>query len=385
MASVKATLQPDTLRWARERAGFSVASLAQKLNVKEDKVIAWETSGELTLSLAERLANATHTPLGYLFLPKPPVEKLPVADFRTVATGNISNPSPDLLDIVNDAMARQDWYRDYLLSNGGEPLPFVGSLSLPGNILGAAERIRDVVFWDSELRSHASSWENALTKQIDAVEEAGILVMRSSIVGNNTHRPLSVGEFRGFALSDEYAPLVFINSQDSKAAQMFTLAHELVHIWLGLSGVSNLSNTYSPEIDAERFCNAVAAELLVPSTELRIQWEVVQSYSDRLTRLVRYFKVSSLVVLRRLHDANHLSDEEFNRFYTDELAQGRSSSNGGGDFYRTLRVRLGKRFVSALVGSTLEGTTSYREAFHLLGVNNSEKVRKIAVMMGAIT
>ena len=236
--TMKITLQPNCLRWARERAGLDTPDLAPKIGVKEEKIIAWEQSGELTFSQAEKLANATHTPIGYLFLPKPPVERLPVNDFRTVGTSSITQPSPALLDVVNEALRRQDWYRDYLRSNGGEPLAFVGSISPLSNIVRIADTIRAEVFWNADLRAKAKSWEDALTKQTDAVENAGILVMRSGIVGNNTSRPLSVSEFRGFALSDRYAPLVFINGRDFKAAQMFTLAHELVHIWLGIPGIS---------------------------------------------------------------------------------------------------------------------------------------------------
>lgn len=385
MASLKTTLKPSCLRWARERAGLSTSSLARKIGVKEDKVVQWEQHGELSLSHIEKLANATHIPIGFLFLPEPPVEKLPVTDFRTVQTQKIPLPSPDLLDIVNDALRRQDWYRDYLLSSGGEPLTFVKSLVVSTDILGSAKRIRDVIKWNAELRTTASSWEAVLSKRIDNVEDTGVLVMRSGIVGNNTSRRLSVSEFRGFTLSDNYAPLIFINGKDSKAAQIFTLAHELVHVWLGVSGVSNLNQTYSAEIDTERFCNAVAAEILVPLAELQTRWDNAQSASNQVTRLVRHFKVSSLVILRRLLDAGYINRDEFNRLYTDELVQfsQRSSNAGGGDFYLTLRTRLGKRFTSALVESTLGGATLYRDAFHLLGVNNSDKIRKLAKRIGA--
>lgn len=382
-SKMKTKLQPDCLQWARQRAGLSTSDLAHKLGVKEDRVLDWEQSGELTLSQAERLASATYTPLGYLFLPKPPVEKLPVSDFRTVGTSGISQPSPALLDVVNEALRRQDWYRDYLRSNGGEALEFVGSLDLKSDTVRAADSIRTVVAWDARLRADSGTWERALSKQVDAVEDAGILVMRSGIVGNNTSRPLSVSEFRGFALSDAYAPLIFINGRDSRAAQMFTLAHELVHVWLGVSGISNLNQTYSQDIDTERFCNAVAAELLVPLKELQTRWSVSEPPSNQIPLLVRYFKVSSLVVLRRLRDANFVTLEEFARLYTDELAQfKRSASAGGGNFYQTLRARLGKRFASALVESTLEGGTAYRDAFSLLGVANSEKMMKLAAFVG---
>lgn len=381
---MKITLQPNCLRWARERAGLNLSDLAKKLSISEEKAAEWEQNGELTFSQAQKLAEATHTPVGYLFLPEPPQEQLPVRDFRTVGTSSISRPSAALLDTVNEALRRQDWYRDYLRSTGGEPFAYVGSLTPATDIFQAADSIREVIAWNPSLRANASNWETALSKQADAIEDAGILVMRSGIVGNNTSRPLSVSEFRGFALSDTYAPLVFVNAKDAKAAQMFTLAHELVHIWLGVSGISNLDKTYSQEIDTERFCNQVAAELLVPLAELAAQLNTNQPYSAQLPMLVRYFKVSSLVILRRLRDADYLTENEFNRLYTDEIGQFNQKpiGKGGGDFYRTLSVRIGRRFASAIIESTLEGVTPYRDAFNLLGVGNSEKMQKFAAVLG---
>jgi len=148
-------------------------------------------------------------------------------------------------------------------------------------------------------------------------------------------------EFRGFALSDKYAPLIFINSKDAKAAQLFTLAHELVHIWLGLSGVSNLVLTRSPDIEIERFCNKVAAELLVPIEELKAAWADNAGAADKITLTARQFRVSSLVILRRLYDAGYLTYEAFQQLYTAEMMQFNqvaTNKEGGGDFYRTLNT-----------------------------------------------
>lgn len=380
---VKATLQPACLIWARKRAGLSVPDLAEKLKVREEKVAAWEQTGELTLSHVEKLAKATHTPLGYLFMSEPPVDELPIKDFRTINAQNILQPSVNLLDIVNDALSRQDWYRDYMLANRWSALPFVGSIEVSNDIMGSAKQIRNVIGWTTELSTQSSSWEDALSRHIYTVDVAGILVMRSGIVANDTHRALSVDEFRGFALSDDYAPLIFINSKDAKAAQLFTLAHELVHIWLGLSGVSNLDRTYPSEIGVERFCNAVAAELLVPTEELKAQWAVVKATTNPIAQAAKHFRVSSLVILRRLRDVGYVSYKEFEHHYAEELKNfsPRASTPGGGDFYRTLNSRLGKRFVSALIESTLEGETPYREAFRLLGVKDAEKVHKLASML----
>ena len=375
MAIMKVKLQPGVLRWARERAGLSVGALAEKLKIKPERVREWEHTGELSFAQAEKLAKNSYTPFGYLYLETPPEEKLPIPDFRTVGGRDIARPSPELLDILSDALRRQDWFREYLIANGEEQLSFVGTVKLEDSTEVTAAKIRAELKLDTELRANARTWEEALRVQVNCIEESGVLVMRSGIVGNNTHRALSVDEFRGFALSDPYAPLIFINSRDAKGAQMFTLSHELVHIWLGVSGVSNLTATYAPGQQTERFCNRVAAELLVPSAELRVEWQTARTRPKPVTLLSHHFKVSSLVLLRRLHDLRYLSQAEFERQYAEEekrFAERVAESVGGGDFYLTQKARTGVRFARALIESVLEGRTTYREAFQLLGIRKDE-------------
>lgn len=383
---MKLNLSTHCLRWARDRARWSISDLATRMKVSEKKIERWEIDGDITLAQAEKLAHVTHTPFGYLFLPEPPVEQLPVTDFRTVKTEGISRVSTELMDTLNDALLRQDWYREYAETNGAKPLTFVGSLSVSDDIARSALTIQKYINWDSTERSKAGAWEKALVLQIEAMERSGILVMRNGVVGNNTHRPLDVSEFRGFALADSYAPLIFINNKDAKAAQMFTLAHELVHLFLNLSGVSNLNLTYAPDIRTEKFCNEVAAELLVPLSDLKSQWAMVQLSSDYVLRLVKHFKVSSLVILRRLRDAKLLNTTEFNQRYTDALAQFNvvREGSGGGEFYRTLLTRLGARFTSAVVESALEGHTLYHDAYRLLGVSDVKTIRQLAEQVKAV-
>jgi Zn-dependent peptidase ImmA (M78 family) len=194
------------------------------------------------------------------------------------------------------------------------------------------------------------------------------MVMCSGVVLNNNYRPLDPDEFRGFALSDSLAPLVFINGADTKAAQMFTLAHELAHIWLGQSAVSDAQASILPEHDIERWCNNVAAELLVPLTALRQEYADGVNLRVELDRLARHFKVSTLVILRRIHDAGSLTREEFWREYEKELKRLLAIAKGsGGNFYLTQAARVSKRFARALVISTLEGQTLHRDAFRMLG------------------
>lgn len=376
---MRITLQPAILEWARERAGFSEAALAKKLTAKPEQVERWEEDGNLTYKRAEKLAKVTHTPFGYLFLSEPPEEKLPVADFRTVGSEEGGRPSPEFLDVLYDAMRKQDWYREHLLEAGEDPLEFVGSATLKTAKTELARAMRRKFGFNLQLRAAASNWEQALSLMFDHCEDQGVMVIRSGIAAGNTHRPLSVEEFRGFALTDAYAPLVFINSKDSPAGQMFTLVHELVHLWLGLSGVSNLEQTYAPGKKVEIFCNAVAAEVLVPLDDLQA---ALKDGVDTVVALKRRFKLSSLVILRRLHDLKAIDREQFQKLYREEeqeFARKRGAQQDGGNYYATQRVRSGgSRFARALIASALEGRTTYREAQGLLGIKKFETFKKFA-------
>lgn len=373
------SLQPTVLLWARERSGLSVEALARKLQVKPEKVVKWEETGELSFNQAEKLAKVTHIPFGYLYLLEPPQESLPIHDFRTLGNEGINRPSPNLLAILDQAQQIQSWFREELITRGQEPLPFVGNLSQNLSALEAADRIRAHVGFN--IRQSGHNWEEALRSQIEQIENTGVLILRNGIVGNNSHRSLSVEEFRGFALSDAYAPLIFINGRDAKAAQMFTLVHELVHIWVGVSGVSNLDKTYVEQDGVEQFCNQVAAELLVPSTELLKQWTKVKFQDDWLQSLTKQFKVSSLVILRRLNDKRLIPPSTFQELYQTEQKRFQVSTNqqpGGGDFYRTQVSRFSNQFLRALVESTLEGRTPYRDALRLLGLSKIKTFHELA-------
>ena len=373
-------VRPELLRWARERAGVSVDALARRF----PKLEAWER-GDLcpTLKQLEGFAKATFTPVGFLFLEEPPVERVPIPDFRTVANVHVGHPSPHLLDTVYLCQQRQDWYRDFARSTGEPPLEFVGSARLGDDIVDAAARIRHALGFDIDERLRLPTWTDALRRFIEQADRIGVLVMVSGVVASNNRRRLDPDEFRGFALADPLAPLVFINGADTKAAQMFTLAHELTHVWLGTSGVSDAQALAVPEQETERWCNRVAAELLVPLELLRAELDEDAELRSELDRLARRFKVSTLVVLRRIHDAGGLTRDELWSAYDEELAWLRRLKTGsGGDFYLTLGVRVSKRFARALVVSTLEGRTAFTESFRLLGVKKMATFQQVGHSLG---
>ena len=231
---------------------------------------------------------------------------------------HLSRPSPNLLDTVYLCQQRQDWYRDYARSMHQPDLDFVGSARLGDDIADTAATMRHSLGLDLEERRRLPTWTAALRRFIEQADALGVLVMVSGVVGSNNYRRLDPQEFRGFALADPQAPLVFVNGADTKAAQMFTLAHELAHLWLGQSAVSDAEARAAPDQEVERWCNRVAAELLVPLAALRTEFDRRADLEDELQRMARLFKVSSLVILRSVGDAGWLTRAELWAAYDEE-------------------------------------------------------------------
>lgn len=381
---------PELLRWACERAGKPVSALAEKFAAFPD----WLTGKkDPTFKQLEDFAKATRTPFGFFFLSEPPVEKIPIPDFRTVGSKHLQHPSPDLLDTIYLCQQRQDWYRQNALVLGEPPVDFIGSASVQSDVVATAARIRRAVGFDLDARAEASTFLNALRMMIDAADRAGILVMVSGIVGNNTHRPLDPGEFRGFALCDappHLAPLIFINGADTKSGQMFTLAHELAHLWLGESGVSDVTPASSlpQRATVERWCNAVAAEMLVPLSGFRQAYSRRADLRPEMQRLSRQYKVSTLVVLRRMLDAGGLTRDAFQAAFDAELKRLRAElakkkeASSGGDYYATTTVRVSERFAKAVLASTWEGRSTFTEAFRMLGCRNVKTLESLGDRLG---
>lgn len=379
MLSQRVNIKPEMIKWARKRARFTQEELAQKSTFK--KLPEWE-EGKLkpTLKQLEQFSRKVHLPIGYLFGSKPPEEKLPITDFRTLPDNKYERPSLELLDTIHACLLRRDWYKEFALREQLKPFDFIGSTktSIPPEEI--ANQIARTINYSVPLRTECKSKEESFRFFRSKVEKVGIMVMVSGIVRNNTNRKLSPKEFRGFALADHYAPLIFINGMDSTAAKIFTLAHELAHLWLGNNGVSNveLRNDQAYN-EVEIWCNKVAAELLVPKKELEDKIRIGEPYQKSISRLSLDFKVSTLVILRRLLDTGFLERIDFESFWDSEInkIQNRETS-GGGDFYANTLSRVGRTFASALISSTLENNTLYRDAFGLLDISCTQQFNKLA-------
>lgn len=363
---IRVPINPEMLRWARERADVSVEDLVHRF----PKYMEWELGDiQPTFNQLKRFSNTTHAPFGYFFYSKPPEYSFPISDFRTVGNVPLKRPSLDLLHTVFLCQRRQDWYREFAILVGEDSIPFVASKTIDSDIYEASKLISETLNISLKEREKLHSWSDSLRYLITQAEEIGVLVMVSGVVGNNTHRKLSSDEFRGFSLADDYAPLVFINGSDTKAAQIFTLIHELAHIWLGESVLSNVGPGTQTTNEVESWCNSVAAEVLVPLSSMAEQYRKNEPLPDALSRLARYYKVSTLVVLRRLYDLEKIGHKTFWQAYRSELKRARINQGSiGGNFTNSLAIRAGRRFGQALVESTLEGQTTYSEALRLLNV-----------------
>ena len=365
------TLQPAVLRWARERAGIEPERLASKMQVSSERVVDWERTGTISVAQVDKLAHHTHTPLGFLYLPEPPEDRLPIPDFRTRGARVPRRPSPNLLEMVYLMQRRQLWMRDELIAAGFGPLAFVGAYQSGGDPREVAAAMRDILQLAREWASEHPTWTDALGYLRDQAEDAGVIVVLNGIVDNDTHRKLDRDEFQGFALVDQFAPLIFVNGADFKAAQMFTLAHELAHLFVGETGVS-LFEDFQPSSHAtERFCDQAAAEFLVPAQELHDYWPFAERSDDPYQSIARQFKVSTIVAMRRALDLELIDRQSFlksyGRYLTEERRK-REARTGGGNFWNTQKWRVGPRFGGAVVRAVKRGRLPYREAYGLTGL-----------------
>jgi Zn-dependent peptidase ImmA (M78 family) len=362
---------------------LSPDELASEIGATLEEVEHWEATGEIDLDLVAKFAEKAKLPFGYLFLPEPPPNKLNISDFRRIAGEEPPPPSRRLLSVLYRCQRRQRWYREYLIKHDTAPLRFVGSVTIKTPIEDVAKDIASTVQIGARYNRTADTWEDTIARSIENIESAGIIVSRVSYSDDYTHNTLSVSEFRGFALSDEYAPLVFINGADAPSAQMFTFAHEIAHIWLGESAVSNLDKTYSGPNEIERFCNAVAAEILVPYNVLKEQWNLASPHGAEVSRLSRAFRVSKIVIARRARDAGLVSKAYYDKIYEAQmLAYAAAKAKiEFGNYYNTKPFEASRRLSAAIIADTRDGRTMYREAMSLLGIRTSDGLVRYAQEM----
>ena len=364
------TLQPAVLRWARERVGYNHDQLATHLKLQLQDIVEWERSGRISFAKVDDLSKHTYTPVGYLYLAEPPDDSLPIADFRTRVGASPQRPSPNLLDTIYQMQRRQAWMREEMIKQEDPPLEFVGAFSLNSPPPQVSAAMGQALQLSGSWAAVEGSWTNALRTLRDRIESAGVLVVFNGVLGNNTSRKLDVDEFQGFALVDEYAPLIFVNNADYKTAQIFTLAHELSHIFVGESGLSKFENLNPTDHETEEICDKIAAEFLIPVEELHNRWDIAIRSMDPYQDLAKHFKVSTVVAARRALDSKLITREMFFEYYHKNKSRNwggtqKGEGRSGGNFWSNQFWRVGVRFGSTVSRAVKEGRLSYTDAFSL--------------------
>lgn len=377
MPRVEVNVNPEVIRWA---VGYSrrEEDLWDKYG---DDLACWlDGSKKPTPASLKSFAKQARVPVGYLYGSRIPSFGLSVGDpgMRTLGDRPIRDPSPDLIDTVYACQRRQSWYRNYAETRGLPEVRFVDTLSLNDDPASAAETIARELRWDATARKQINKAAYRRTLSARA-EDAGLLVMVNGVVGANNRRKLDNEEFRGFSLADRRAPLIFVNNRDAQSAQVFTLAHEMAHIWLGRSGISAPENVDASHHPVEKWCNSVAAELLVPRHELYGQIKT-RDPVDSLPMLRRHFKVSEFVLIRRLHELGLIDTGTYRTLYSEAHKRARDSaarSSGGGDYYLNTLTRVSRRFARAVYTDATYGGTMLGDAYRLLSVTNSQQMEKL--------
>lgn len=363
----------ELISWAISRAGYKLKDIPELYPRAKDWL---DDKKEPTLPQLRDFARKVHLPFGYLLLNEPPIEELPIPFFRTLG-GATDQVDLNVRDTILTLQKRQDWMREYLIEQGRDPLEWVGGFTTDTPVDVITKDIRRVLNLNYRWANHLPNWQQALDHLAEKVEDAGIIIVFNSVVGNNTHRSIDVEDCRGFVLTDEYAPFLFVNSADSKSAQMFTIVHELAHIWIGESAGFDFRQLQPAENEIERFCDQLAAEFLVPSQTFEEAWTHYQDnphIGEVFEALARQFKVSPIVIGRRALDLGKIHREEFFEFYNHRIQQHfakRESQSDGGNFYATLRKRLNQSFVATVNRAVKEDKLLYKDAYELTGLKGT--------------
>lgn len=385
MPAVNVNIQPAIISWALSQT--SEEKLGTKLmeNIKH-----WlDGTKSPTFNQIEDFSKKSHIPLGYFFLQTPPVEQIDLLEYRTLDSVELTNPSRNLIDTIHEMEAVQEWMINYRKEWDYDTVSVVSSLKGITDIKVIADAIRHDLELCNEWYKECGNSSEAFNKIRVLLEECGVIVMMNGIVGKNTHRALDVNEFRAFAMVNEWAPLIFINGADSSGGRLFSLFHEIVHLWLGENDLYNdrrySTNGVKP---LEVICNAVAGELMVPKTVFLKNW--AHNTNDdvyiKIKELSKVFRCSESVIARRALDNEIIDKSVYSQVVANAIEayiQSKQEKNPGGDYYRTARSKLDGVFVRALCESVNSGRTSYTEAYRLTNTT-SKTFSEVASGLGGV-
>jgi len=374
-------VNPEILTWARGTAGLTLDQAAHALAFQDtrdrsavQRLMALEAGEEQpSRSVLLRMARAYRRALLVFYLAQPPRTGDRGQDFRTVPGGASPEYNPLLDALIRDIRGRQTAVRSLMEETDAQPVDFVGAATMNVPAEDLAHQITDrLQFTLDEFRKQPDIGR-AFGYLREKIEATGVFVVLLGNLGSH-HTNISVDVFRGFAIADAIAPFIVINDQDAHVAWSFTALHELVHLWLGTTGISSTST----EARIEKYCNAVAGEILLPTVELRGLSELRRASADELLEVISPFasvrKISRAMVAYKLLQSDSIGDRlwrqvvdrlreewlETRRRQEQEEAPGNA---GGPSYYVVKRHRLGNALLDIVRRSLNEGIISTGSVF----------------------
>jgi len=342
-------------------------NLDQPIISKFPKLSEWINGTRFpTFNQLIAFTKAANIPFGYLFLKDLPEKAYPIPHYRT-KNNTLFKPSRNLIETLDSVQEKQDWAKDILVELGAEPLKFAGQSSVNNSIESTSKLISDLLGLSGLWANDLLKWSDSLKTLVERAEDAGIFVVINGVVNNNTHRSLDVQEFRGFVLYDSIAPFVFVNGKDSISGKIFTLVHEIVHVLVGSSASFDLKQLMAADNEIEQFCDKVNAEFLVPREHILnlVKDQNILNYNE----LAKVFKVSQIVIARRLLDLDILNLKEYFKFYNTYVkSELKVTKSKGGSFYNNAPYKISRRFFNLVNTSVKQNKLFYRDAFRLTGL-----------------
>ncbi len=383
----KAYITPNVLKWARESARMTEERAAAKVSVSAEKLKEWEAgTSQPTIKQAQTLAKTYKRPFALFFLPEIPRDFQPLQDFRSNDSKALGTGS---IFIIREIQQKQTWISDVNEENNEPKIPFVGKFSINDNPVTIAKDILNTL--GIVPGSYAN--DNPIKEWIDKAETKGIFISRTSFI--HSRLKLDSEELQGFAIADPYAPFVFINSDDWNAPQLFTLVHELAHIWIAATGISNDIEPGLKHKDKlhpiELFCNEVAANALIPLEIINSVPTTVFNSSKDVFNISKKLGISSFAFLVRAMNLKLISfdkykelkkaaDTEYKAFLKREAeknAKQKLKEKKGGPNYYLLQLNKNSRlFTQTVLDAFRGGFIEPTQASTLLNVqiNNFHKL-----------
>ena len=359
----KVAINPQILDWALRDSQISI----QEIELKFKKIHQWMSGEEQpTFVQLKTLSKQLRVPFGYMFLKVPPNPENFKKEFRTINNKINKELSKNLKDVLIDMEFKKNWMSDYRVSQGWEQIQFKLDISEDSNPVKIAYELNKLLNLQKDWVFNQKKTEDSFNHLRERIEKLGIIVMISGIVGQNSNRVLNVKEFRAVALMDKYAPLIFINRNDSQTGMIFSLVHEFIHL---LIDHDDIITAEQQQTEIEQKINNFVAEFLIPSEYINENWIPTIDPIKQINRIANNFKISPSVVAIKLNSLNLINNDVVEQIFVLMNSNLKQRASSGGNYYNTLSSRLSDSFAKAVINQTESGGIRYTDAYRLLGIN----------------